>query len=1061
MKKILLFPAACFSVMIFAQHTVSGIVVDEMTQKPLQGVMVAVQSMNAIANTNVRGQFSFVVKEDKVKLIIGKRGYESQEIDVKLPITEPILVSLVSKVTDIDEVALSTGYQKIPKERATGSFTTVTASELDKQVSTNIMDRLESLASGVFIDKGTSQTSSQLTVRGLSSIRGPKGPLIVVDNFPYEGDVKNINPNIVESVTILKDAAASSIWGARAANGVIVITTKVGKLNQAVVVDFNTSMTTSMKPDLSYLPQMSSADYIDVEQELFSRNFYNSDINSSLHPVLSPVVDLLNKEKKGLLSHDVVAQEINRLKTIDVRDQYRKYMYLPLDNRQYALNLSGGAQKIAWTSTIGYDDNTGNLGEQYQRLNFRLQNTWQALKNLSITAGMYFTNTSTKSGRSGYGTATIKSNGVPYMEFADANGNALAMPKQYNQDFKNSLSQAGLYDWNYYPLTDWQHSVNTSRNSEIMINAGANYKIIKGLELDFKYQYVRSSGRSNTLYDEESYYTRDNVNFYTVINKDGSLTYNMPKGAIMGESFSVQNINNYRGQLNFNRSWGLHAVSAIFGGEIRDNNVHTASNRYYGYNENNLTFGIVDYSKKFPALPGGTAFIYNGASLRETNRRFVSSYANASYTYANRYTLSGSARKDASNLFGLKTNDQWNPFWSTGLAWNVSREDFYNLTWLPQLKFRGSYGFNGNINPAMVAVTTIAALGTSQYTNSPMARFDNYYNPNLRWETIRMLNVGADFATKNNRITGSIEYFQKKGENLFGQVPLDYTIGISSLIWNVAGMKGNGLDINLRTININKGIKWQTMLNFSTYHDKVTKYYQSNTLGQQFVGSTVLISGVEGLPVYSMFGYKWAGLDAKTGDPQGYLDGKISKDYGKIVGVGTDVKDLQYFGSAIPTVYGSMTNSLSYKRFALDFGLSYKFGYYFRKPSIKYTSLFKDWIGHSDYALRWQKPGDELFTNVPSNQYKTDSNRDNFYAGSSVLVEKGDHIRLQYINVSYDLSQQQWTSLPLRNLQLYANISNLGILWRANKNNIDPDYNLGINAVKPPLYFTFGLKAKF
>lgn len=468
---------------------------------------------------------------------------------------------------------------------------------------------------------------------------------------------------------------------------------------------------------------------------------------------------------------------------------------------------------------------------------------------------------------------------------------------------------------------------------------------------------------------------------------------------------------------------------------------------------------MVDLSKRFPVIAGGTAFIDNLNSLRESANRFVSVYANAAYTYDNRYTISGSARRDASNLFGLKTNDQWNPFWSAGLSWNVGNEKFYSVNWLPNLKLRGSYGFNGNINPAMVAVTTMALLGVSTYTQEQMARFDNYYNPQLRWETVRMMNAGLDFATKNNRISGSVEYFQKKGENLFGQVPLDYTIGISSLVWNVAGIEGKGVDVELKTININKSFRWLTTLNFSTYKDKVTKYYPSSTIARNFVLASVPISGIEGLPVYSMFGYQWAGLDPQTGDPRGYLNGEVSKDYTNIMG--GDVKDLQYFGSAVPTVYGSFTNTFAYKQLSLDVGITYKLGYYFRKPSINYTSLFREWNGHSDYDQRWQKPGDEAFTNVPSNLYQTNSNRDAFYAGSAALIEKGDHIRLQYINLAYEISKRQWRGLPIKSLQLYANVSNLGILWQESKSGIDPDFNLGNNTLKPPMTFTLGLKAKF
>jgi len=177
--------------------------------------------------------------------------------------------------------------------------------------------------------------------------------------------------------------------------------------------------------------------------------------------------------------------------------------------------------------------------------------------------------------------------------------------------------------------------------------------------------------------------------------------------------------------------------------------------------------------------------------------------------------------------------------------------------------------------------------------------------------------------------------------------------------------------------------------------------------------------------------------------------------------MGGDVKDLKYFGSAVPTIYGSFTNTFAYKQLSLDVGITYKLGYYFRKPSVNYTSLFREWNGHSDYEQRWQKPGDEAFTNVPSNLYQTNSNRDAFYAGSAALIEKGDHIRLQYINLAYEISKRQWRGLPIKSLQLYANVSNLGILWQESKSGIDPDFNLGNNTLKPPMTFTLGLKAKF
>lgn len=288
--------------------------------------------------------------------------------------------------------------------------------------------------------------------------------------------------------------------------------------------------------------------------------------------------------------------------------------------------------------------------------------------------------------------------------------------------------------------------------------------------------------------------------------------------------------------------------------------------------------------------------------------------------------------------------------------------------------------------------------------------------------------------------------------------PIDYTSGVDpTMLRNVASMSGTGWDIQVNSLNLNKALQWRTILNFSINRDQVREYLVSNTLASQYISASgAPISGIPGNPVYAIYAYRWGGLDPKTGEAQGYLDGELSKNYSQINGVGTSIEDLEYFGSVLPTRFGSFINSLSYKNFTLDAALSFKLGYWFRRNSIHYTNLFNDWRMHSDYALRWQKPGDELTTNVPVNLYTTNSQRDAFYNGSAILVEKGDHIRLQYISLKYDLAVSKKTN-PL---QLHLNISNVGLLWRANKQGIDPDYNFDMSRIIAPVNYALGIQAK-
>ena len=1046
---------------------VSGRVVNEKGE-PLEGVTVTVKGLKKAVATNAEGWFQLKNVAENAVLVFSGVTVEKQELMVRGR-TDLGVVSLKMKVITEEVVVVNTGFQKIPKERATGSFTTINKELFNQQVTTNVLDRLPAIANGVMVNKGTNQSGEgDLMIRGLGTINGPKAPLIILDNFPYDGNIGNINPSSIESITILKDAAAASIWGARAGNGVIVITSKSGKFNQPMKIELLANVTVAGKPNLNYIPQMSSSDFIELEKTLFGKGFYDSEISSSSFPVLSPVVSLLDKQRRGLIDNTTLNEALEKMKKDDIRDQYTEHMYIPMVNQQYYLNISGGSDKYSWTSGVGYDHNLSNLEQKYQRLNLRLTNEFRPVKGLTLTGGITYTQSVSESGRTGYGGIGIKSNNaLPYLQFADRSGNALPVPYLYNQGYKDTAGNGQLLDWNYYPLNDWKHSSNKSELNDILINASANYNIIGGLSVDFRYQYEKQTSHSNGLYDEESINARNMVNRFAQYQPGGSIIFNLPKGAILDKGISEMTANNFRSQLNYVKKWKDVSIHSLVGFETRSSHTTSNQHRFYGYNADNLTYAIIDSKNRYPTfVSGGSDNIQNNQFISDRTTRFVSGFANASFDYKEKYIVSASARRDASNMFGLKTNDLWNPFWSTGISWNISKEKFYNSNLLPYLRLRATYGFSGNIDPSMVALTTIRYSPTSyNLMQTPSARFVNYYNPNLKWETLNTFNLGFDFGFRNNRINGSVEYFTKKGSNLFGLAPIDYTTGVPSwTLYNSANMSGRGMDIEIRTLNIDNNFKWKTILNLNLYKDKVTKYYLGNNMASTFVGNAGLevpISALEGKPVYSIFGYQWARLEASTGDPQGILNGQITKDYSKLIYSNSDIKDLDFFGSALPTIYGSTIQSFSYNQLTMDIAVSYKLGYWLRKRSINYSNLLTSWIGHSDYANRWKQPGDELKTNVPSEIFSTNSARDAFYNGSSLLVEKADHIRLQYVRLAYTLPKNSVSKLNLKNANFFINVANPGILWKANKSGIDPDYNLGGNAIVPPVNYSIGFNLNF
>jgi TonB-dependent starch-binding outer membrane protein SusC len=1049
-----------------AQQPISGKVVSATTDQALPGAPVRLKNGSSGTLTDAEGNFTIARAGENDTLQVSYLGYHLHEVPLRLPLNGPLLIKLQENANQLQEVVVSTGYQQVPQERTTGSFAQVSKERFNEQVSTDVISRLEAVANGLTVDRGTDRRGRPM-VRGLSTIMGPKAPLIVVDNFPYEGDINNINPNDIESVTILKDAAAASIWGTRAGNGVIVITTKKGRFNQPLRLDFNTNVRMTEAPDLSYIPQMSSSDYIDMETMLFDRGYYNSNINSVNRPALTPVVELLLQRRNGTISEAEANARINALRGVDVRDEFNRHMYQRGVQQQYSLGLQGGSDKNAWLMSMGYDRNISNLAASYDRLNLQFQNTLRPVKRLELSTGLYYTLSGSISGKPGYGEVTmLSSNLYPYAQFADEAGNPLPVVKDYRQSWKPTAGNGKLLDWNYYPLVDYRHSRSVGTLQDVLGNVGLRYELPFGLEASLRYQYQRQQTSTEQLHDAQSYMARNQVNLFTQINPDtGNPVYPVPVGGILGLSEELVQSQSARAQLGFNRTWGEHGISAIAGTEARQASTTGHNFQLFGFDENNLTFGRIDPVNFYPLITNGrSASIQTGQNIRSLQNRFLSMYGNAAYTFRERYTLSASARQDASNLFGVNANNRWNPLWSTGLAWNVSEEAFYNWEALPTLKLRATYGYSGNVDLARTAVTTMAyRFITSPLLAEPMAYISNYANPELKWERAGMLNLGLDFGFRNNRLAGSLEYFQKKGTNLYGWESADYTAGVgSTVLRNVASMQGQGVDIELNSINLQtKRFSWSSHLNFSYFRDEVTDYYLGNLQASNFIASTPNISGLPGKPVYSIFSYHWAGLDPATGDPQALLNGAVTKDYVTLRGSDVQIDELRFHGSAVPVYFGSLGNTLTFGNLSLTARLTYKLGYYFRRKSVNYNELYRNGEMHHDFANRWQQPGDEAFTHVPSMPYPANTARDFFYAGSELLVERGDHVRLQYLTASYAFDKANFKRLPFRQLQAYLNVNNLGLLWAANKQGIDPDFHLGNAALPPARSYALGVRASF
>ncbi|KQC00594.1 SusC/RagA family TonB-linked outer membrane protein [Pedobacter sp. Hv1] len=1012
--------------------------------------------------TDSKGSFTVNLPNGSYLVKIKYLGYKELLQEIKVPSVDVFKFYLQPDVSFLQEVKIYTGYQTLSKQQATGSFQSIGNKVLNEQFSTDILSRLEAVANAVTVDR-RSTTSGRLMVRGLSTLNGNRDPLIVLDNFPYQGNIENINPNDIETITILKDAAATAIWGSRAGNGVIVLTSKKAKLGQPLMVALNSNLSIVNKPDLFTIKQMSTADYIDVEQFLYDKGFYNSKINATSKPVLSPFIELVLAKKNGTITAESFNEKLGQMKTTDLRNELSRTNYQQAIKQQYALNVSGAEKRIDWSVLVGYDDHLSALAAKSSRLSLTTRNSLRIAKGLQLDFGATYTLNSSVNGKAAY-TDLDNGSGIiyPYIKLRDENGNPLALPKTYSNSYLNSLNKNVFYDWNYYPATDYLNNKLKSSSRDLLANVALKYNIVNGLTAQLNYQNERQVTSNKTIYGVNSYTVRNIVNSFTQVNSAGVATRVIPMAEILDQTENILKSYNVRAQLNYDQTWGKHQLNFLGGLEINENNLEGQGNRVYGYDDENLSSVLVNLATTYPNyITKSLGYINPGPNgLSSRLNRFVSLYSNIAYNFKKRYILSASARKDASNLYGLNTNDKWKPLWSVGVAWLINDEPFYQISWLPQLKLRASYGFSGNVDLSRTAVTTILNTSTSVFTNTPVARFDQFSNPDLRWENVGTTNIGIDFSFKNNRLSGTIELYQKKAIDLYGSSPVDFTaVPTSALIKNVASIRARGLDITLRSQNTNGVLKWNTDLNFNVYKDKVLANYQSSNQGSIFVGNGNIATAMEGYPVYSVLSYAWAGLDPTNGNPQGYYQNKISSDYNLLTGSTVKITDLIYHGPAFPSIFGTLGNTFMYKGISLAARLSYKFGYYFRRSSINYTSLYNSGTGHLDYAKRWQKPGDETNTEIPSLVYPAINRRDQFYNNAEILVEKGDHIRLAYISLAYSFNEQWLKRMPFKTIQLQAGASNLGILWRANNDGIDPDYR--DNVILPSKYFSLGVNCTF
>ncbi len=1072
--------------LVLAYPEVRGRVVDSLGN-PLEGASVRVLNAEGKrttlqTTTDQDGYFLLRNVPEDASLEITYVGYVTQTIAALSDVGD-IMLNVTSSELEEVEVMVSTGYQTLPKERATGSFATVSGDQLRERVTTNILDRIDGVASGVIFNRGVAGNSTAdlntrgLTIRGLSTLGEGDiaAPLIVMDNFPYHGDISNINPNDIEQITILKDAAAGSIWGAKAGNGVIVITTKKAKFNYKPQIHFQYNTHVFEKPDLYYVPQMPTSEYIDMEIDLFGKGYFDNVVRSTSSSAssaeISPVVTLLAAAREGTISESEAMQQIDRYRNYDIREDQLKYMYRNQVNQQYSLQLNGGSSRFNYYISGGYDNNLeGVQGNQRERISLMSRSEIKPTERLAIQFTLSYVN-SMRNTFSSSRFMTTPSLRWPYMRLADDDGSPLPLPHVYSTRFIDGLEPQSYLDWAYRPLEELNLSDNRTTGNDVMAGTMLSYRILDGLSLSTRYQYQQYQTLNRNHSPVQSYSARSMINLYT---KPGDTWGNsvVPYGGILDLSRSLMRSHQWRNQVNYHRRHGLAEITVLAGTEISDQRTVGDQYRTYGYNDELTTFTVVDLVNTYPTTTGGNTRIPTYQGIDDQTTRFVSFFANGSIQFMDRYIVTGSARRDASNLFGVETNNKWKPLWSVGGKWRLSVEDFYTISWMPELALRATYGHQGNVNNSIAAVTTLLYTsdnyGDFGLNGFPKASISNIPNPNLRWESVGTTNVAVDFAMKGNRINGSIEYYFKRSTDIIVSDPVDPTTGVggySDAAYRNAGeLHTYGADLTLNSVNIKKAeFVWNSTLNASWNDNKVAKYDLVATSASSIINDGYFLRPIEGKRAYSIVSYPFAGLDPQTGAPLGYIDGQISDDYRRITGSGTRIEDLIYGGASRARFFGAVRNTLSWKSFGLSFNITYSLGHYFRMYALSASTLYQGGSVRNptntfyvQYLRRWQQPGDELHTFVPSLEYPADS-RATFIAATEPYVENAGVVKLQYVNLAYTFESKEHKWLPLPSCRLFVNAADIGILWKATKERIDPD-----TRQQPlPRSLSFGLNISF
>ena len=1068
----------------YFKRIVSGMVVDQ-DEEPLPGVTVMIRDTKQGVSTDLEGMFSLLVEGYEPVLDFTYIGMKPVSVKLTSRTERMVTVRMESDTKLLDEV-LVTGYQNIKRENATGSYQLISSKTLEQRYTGDVASNLEGLVPGlVNYDSGEGKG---LTIRGVGTFEANTTPLVVVDGLPVEGGLESVNPYNIENITILKDAAAASIYGARASNGVIVITTKRAKSDK-LEVSLSADLTIAEMPDYGYLKMADAAQLIQLERYNYdyvkkypSKSAYKSLQNDYKNNrlALSPISRIFMARDNGEITADEAEAMLGRLAQNDFVREWQDLWQRQQITHQYNLSLRNRGRYINSSVVLNYKgDNMGVTREHDNTLTASYRGDMKLVKWLNLEFGANIISQRTKQH------INSSLNDVyafaPYQSMYNEDGMPMAMEASAWLGLPSLLdNQYGLKSEEYRPMDEVDFNFSQYRNTNIRSYVHANAQLMEGLTLSGMFQYEDIYSKRDSHYEAESYEMRHLYNLYTSTNG----THNMPDGGMLRTATSEGAYYTFRAQTDFSRTFASkHQVEALLGFEFREQHYKTGGTLLVGYDESSQTnnMGTANFGQ-LKNLEGSTSALgtyYQMYGAPEGNdfttsdilHRFYSIYFTGGYIYDSRYAATLSYRVDKTDLFGADPEFRGRPLWSVGASWNVQNEQFMNdVKWIDALKLRVSYGLTGNIAQNFSSFLT-ATVGVNDINGARYATLNTPPNDQLRWEKTASLNFGLDFAVLKGRLTGSFDYYYKKGTDLLTTTDLDPTTGWRNLTINNGELSNTGIELQLNGEILRARSRQQVGINaaFSIAYNQneVTAVNHLPTTGMEALGYGTFH---QGYPVHSLFSYRFAGMkEQKSVQYFGWYDHNDEAHYSSLDSEEFTPADIVYSGSLDPKVSASFTPSVSWQGFTLSAMFAYYGGHVMRARSEDWTydgsaygyrNLATVEYVPESYLNYWTQ---EDYLNFPANGYAGSTNVVGYYQFLDANVLPADYLKLRNVVLGYDFPKFVCRLLHLQSLRLRAQVNNLWT-WTRNDLDIDPEATNpfgGNTSLRTPRSYTMSLNVEF